>query len=100
MSKITINRVPGYSNKYRKFQLILDNNFIADIKEGEIKTIEVEPGRHTLKAKIDWCQSNELDLNVEEGESKNLKITGTNPFLVFYYVTFGRKKYLNLENIH
>jgi hypothetical protein len=97
MAEITINRISGYSNKLRKIKLVLDNQVIDEIKDGEIKTISVNPGKHLLIAKIDWCQSNEIELNIKEGENKKVSLKGTNPFLAIYYITFGRNKYLKLE---
>lgn len=97
MAQITISRIPGYSNKLRKIKLVLDNQVIDEINDGEIKTINVNPGKHILKAKIDWCQSNEIALNIKEGENKEVSLIGTNPFLALYYITFGRNKYLKLE---
>ncbi|WP_127844832.1 hypothetical protein [Psychroflexus aestuariivivens] len=97
MAQITINRISGYSNKLRKIKLVLDNQVKYKIKDGEDKTINVNPGKHILKAKIDWCQSNEIKLDIKEGENKNISLKGTNPFLALYYITFGRNKYLKLE---
>ena len=98
MAKITINRISGFSNVLRKIKIILDGQEIDEIKDGEIKSIEVSPGRHKLIAKIDWCQSNEIEFNIAEGEYRRFLLKGTNPFLGLYYITIGRKSYLKLES--
>lgn len=100
MAIISINRLSGYSNKFRKIKLVLDHQVIAELKDGEIKIINVSPGTHTIKAEIDWCQSNEIELTIREGETKELVLKGTNPFLALYYITFGRKNYLLLEALN
>ncbi len=100
MAIISINRLSGYSNKFRKIKLVLDHQVIAELKDGEIKIINVSPGPHTIKAEIDWCQSNEIELTIREGETKELVLKGTNPFLALYYITFGRKNYLILEPLN
>lgn len=100
MAIISINRLSGYSNKFRKIKLVLDHQVIAELKDGEIKIINVSPGPHTIKAEIDWCQSNEIELTIREGETKELVLKGTNPFLALYYITFGRKNYLLLEMLN
>ena len=76
----------------------MDNQEIDEIKDGEIKTINVSPGKHILIAKIDWCQSNALELNINEGENRKVSLKGTNPFSALYYITFGRNSYLKLES--
>ena len=98
MAQITVNRISGYSNKLRKIKLVLDNQEIDEIKDGEIRTIKVTPGKHKLIAKIDWCQSNEIELNIKDEENRQVTLKGTNPFLVLYYITFGRNSYLKLES--
>jgi hypothetical protein len=99
MTQITVNRISGYSNKLRKIKLILDNQEIEEIKDGEIKTIKVTPGKHKLIAKIDWCKSNEIELNIKEEENRQVILKGTNSFLALYYITFGRNSYLKLESM-
>ena len=97
MSQITVKRSSEYANKLRKIQLVLDDQVIDEIEDGEIKTIKVKPGKHILKAKIDWCQSNEIVFNINEGEDKEFFLKGTSPLLALYYITFGKDKYLQLE---
>lgn len=97
MSKIIINRAAGYSNKLRKIKLILNNEEIGKIEDDEIKTIDLEPGKYKIKAEIDWCQSNEIEFNIVEDEIRKFNLRGTNPFLILYYITFGRNKYLKLD---
>lgn len=97
MAQITVKRISAYSNKLRTIQLVLDDQVIEEIKDGETKIISVKPGKHIFKAKIDWCKSNEIEFNINEGEYKEFSLKGTSPLLVLYYITFGRNKYLKLE---
>ena len=78
-------------------ELILDNELVGKISHGETLSIDVNPGKHVLKAKIDWCRSNEIEFNVTEGENIKLSFRGSNPFLSIYYITFGMNSYLKLE---
>ncbi len=44
------------------------------IEDGEQKTYEVEYGNHIIQAKIDWCGSNKLNIDVDVDEIQiNLK---------------------------
>ena len=99
MTKIIINRVSEYSNKLRGIKILIDNKEIGKIKDGESKTISVEPGEHKLQAKLDWCYSNEITFNLNDGDIKRFNLNGTNPLLGLYYLTFARDKYLTLVEI-
>ncbi len=99
MGKIIINRSNEFSNYIRSVEIHLDDKKIGSIKNGESKTFEVAPGKHVLKAKIDWCTSNEIHLEIDLEETLRYNLTGTNPFFNLYYITFGRKRYLKLKQI-
>ncbi|MCC7454768.1 MAG: hypothetical protein IT222_11415 [Crocinitomix sp.] len=98
MAQIRIDRISGYSNKYRKIKLVLNEQVVGSINDGEIKIINVPAGKHKFKAKIDWCQSNELEFNLEEGAKIELILKGTNPFFAIYYIFFDTKNYLVLDH--
>ncbi|MBB1139345.1 hypothetical protein [Myroides sp. WP-1] len=97
MSKITIKRSAEFSNKARKIALYLGEEKIGTIKDGETKEFEIQPGQHTLTAKIDWCRSNHLPITIGQDEMLFFNLKGTSPFLAIYYITFGKNKYLKLE---
>jgi capsid portal protein len=99
MGKIIINRSHEFSNYLRAVEIHLDHKKIGEIKNGESKNFEVDAGKYVLKAKIDWCTSNEIHLEIGSGETLRYNLAGRNPFFGLYYVTFGRKKYLNLKQI-
>ncbi|MEN9441753.1 MAG: hypothetical protein RLZ33_1830 [Bacteroidota bacterium] len=98
MAQISINRLSGYSNKFRKIKLVLDHQEIAELKDGEIKILNVSPGTHTIKAEIDWCQSNEIELTIREGETKELVLKGTNPFFSIVLHNIWKKKLFTIRN--
>lgn len=99
MGKIIINRSTEYSNYLRSIEIHLGKKKIGEIRDGESKIFEVDPGKYVLKAKIDWCTSNEIPVEVNFGDTFRYNLTGRNPFLIFYYITFGRKSYIKLTPI-
>lgn len=96
MAKIIINRSSEYSNKMRSIGIYLGNDKIINIKDGESLEYEIKPGKYKLKAKIDWCSSNEIKFTIEENDTLRFNLNGTNPFLSLYYITFGKNDYLKL----
>ncbi|KAA0128105.1 hypothetical protein FY557_10325 [Chryseobacterium sp. SN22] len=99
MGKIIINRSSEYSNYLRSVEIHLGDKKIGSIKNGESKTFEVAPGKYVLNAKIDWCTSNEIYFEIGSDETLRYNLTGRNPLFNLYYITFGRKRYLNLKQI-
>jgi len=96
MPTIKIQRSSEYANRFRNMLLFLDGVEVAKIANGETIELEVEKGVHSLRAKIDWATSNEVQFEINE-QTLSFELTGTNPFLALYYITFGRDKYLNLK---
>ncbi|MCS3532721.1 hypothetical protein [Chryseobacterium sp. JUb7] len=100
MAKIIINRSSEFANYIRSIDIYLGNKKIGEIKNGESKEFDVKPGKHSLVAKIDWCSSNFIDLDIHsDQEIVRFNLNGRNPFFSLYYVTFGKNQYLKLESI-
>jgi len=97
MSEIIINRRSEFTNYFRKINIVLDGQPVAALKNGESTKIQVQAGSHKLKATIDWCQSNVVSFEINDGETKIWNLRGSSPFAVFYYITVGSKEYLKLE---
>lgn len=100
MAKIIINRSSEFSNKLRSIEIYLNEKKIGDIADGESKEFEVEEGEYRLRAKIDWCRSNFIDLKVNSDETLRFNLSGRNPFLALFYITFGKDQYLELIQIN
>jgi hypothetical protein len=57
----------------------------------------VEPGRHKVQLKIDWCGSPAVDVDVAEGAAQVLDCgPRATPFTAFFYVIFRAGRYLTL----
>jgi hypothetical protein len=132
MAIIKIQRTNDYINAVRNYRLFIDGQKIGTLSNGQRKEFEVSPGRHSLVAKIDWCSSPELVIQINENDSKTFIVGSLKywkwflplillictltlilphapysyyklflilPIFLFllYYLTFGRKKYLTLN---
>ena len=60
----------------RSFELYLNGIKIADIKDRQTLSFEIPEGKYQLMAKIDWCGSQPLNFEVEEGDVKRIEIKG------------------------
>jgi len=99
MPQIIINRSSEYSNALRKISILVNEQKMASISNEESVNLTIPTGEHKLKATIDWCSSNEIILNANEKDTFLFNLSGRNPLLALYYITFGRKEYLKLTPI-
>lgn len=76
MATIKIQRTNEYQNKMRAFKIFIDGQEAGTIANGETKDFETKAGKHTVTAKIDWCSSPDIAVDVKEHEIKNLEVGG------------------------
>ncbi|WP_261512867.1 hypothetical protein [Chryseobacterium paludis] len=100
MTKLIINRSSEFSNALRSIGIFLGDKKIGEIKDGESKEFEVMPGIYQLRAQIDWCRSNVINLEINLDEVLRYNLSGRNPFLSLFYVTLGKDHYLKLKSIN
>jgi hypothetical protein len=75
MSKIVISTVNEWNNKLRDYSIYVDGQKIGTVGNGDIKTFDIADGHHSIKAKIDWCGSRQIDFSIS-GEEKNISAFG------------------------
>ena len=100
MSKMIIKRVASnWQDKLRDYIVLVDGKKIANVSNGSEVEFEVEPGKHTVQLKIDWCYSPEFDVMVSANESVGFECgPNAKPYLVLLYITLWRNKYIWLRN--
>lgn len=104
MATIRIKRTNEYSNLFRDYKIFIDGQQVGTIATGETKDFSTTVGQHTVTAKIDWCSSPDVSIDVKEDQTVNLNVCGLKTpieFLVhIYYLMKGRNRYLTLEAVH
>ncbi|CAL65943.1 hypothetical protein [Christiangramia forsetii] len=76
MPKLIIKRNSEWANKMRLFDLYLNGRKFAEIKDKQLLSFEIPEGKYQLIAKIDWCGSQPLNIEIKEDEIKRIKIEG------------------------
>ena len=100
---IDIFRPKQYCDLVRDYKLFADDKEIAMIKRGTNQTISLPNDTKFIQAKIDWCSSPKVyidDLNSNKVIIRN-SFAGniiTALLLSLYYMTFGKNRYLSIEN--
>lgn len=100
--EITVSRPKQFADRIRAYKIKIDGNKISEIKAGESITISIPENSSIIQANVDWGLSNEMNVS-DLSQSDNLTIKNSFshklwiPFVAFYYITFARKKYLNIS---
>jgi hypothetical protein len=76
MATIRIHRTSEYINGMRNYRILIDNKQVGTIADGETKEFVTEAGQRTITAKIDWCSSPDILLDVKDGETIALRVGG------------------------
>jgi myo-inositol catabolism protein IolC len=100
MTTLTVERDKGWTDKLRKYQILLDGVEIGRLGEGAKLLHQVGEGRHVIEAAVDWCGSQPLSF---EANAQDLVVTvksalrGWRVFFSLFYIIFNRRGYLTLE---
>jgi hypothetical protein len=98
---LVLYRDSGFVDAYRKYAILIDGRQIGSVKNGETKTVSLEPGAHTLKLEIDWCSSNTISFDLTSNETARFRcgsnLRGLRAFLGPLCVFFAPSKYLYLR---
>src|SRR4051812_31358937 len=102
MGVVRIRRAVQVNDKLRSYRILMDGTCVGTIaSRGELQ-LELPAGRHNLLARIDWCSSNAVTLNVEENSWHELEvgspIRGWRLWVgaAFLYIAIWRSHYLYL----
>ncbi|WP_223070432.1 hypothetical protein [Paenibacillus caui] len=103
-SLLELKRLSQFVNKLRDFKIIINDSEVGIIKDGDIKEISLEPSEYEIYLKIDWCRSNKYRFTISENEKIKLEcgslLTGLRiviPFLIFFYISIGKNRYLYIK---
>lgn len=98
---IRISRQTTYFDSFRSYKIYIDEIYCGDIKDGEIKELDIENGEHSIQLKIDWCRSEKSNFIVNSNELLEFycgnSINGLKVLLIFIYITFLRNRYLFIQ---
>jgi hypothetical protein len=97
-TRIRVERNRFWMDRARSYRILIDGEERDRVKNGETVAVDVAPGPHVVRAKIDWAYSPELSVDVPPGGEAHLHCRPRGNLLtVMYYATIGRKRYLRLE---
>ena len=100
---IRVSRTTSYADRIRAYRIFVDGTEVARLNAGQSVDVSVSAGSHSVVAKVDWCSSRTLSLNIRDAETVHLEcesnLKGLRIFLAFIYALFLRDQYLTLERV-
>ncbi|QDT29993.1 hypothetical protein Enr10x_53520 [Gimesia panareensis] len=99
MSTLTVTRESGCADKMRKYSILVDGVSIGSIGEGETLHSEIDPQKHRVEARIDFCGSRTLEIDGSHDQSLTVRsgLPSWHGAHSLYKVFIDRKSYLELE---
>jgi hypothetical protein len=95
---LIVRRDKGWSDKFRKWKVVLDGNEVGRLREGEEIRVDVPDGAHEIQMKIDWTTSAKIPFECGSDEEVRFICRPTaKPWNVIRYVTTDRADYITLE---
>jgi hypothetical protein len=99
LSEIIVTREQAdWRDQSRSYSLVVDGSKVASIKPGETKRVSVEPGRHRIWMRLDYCRSPILEVDVDERSPARFICRPGGKFgLTMLYATVWRARYIDLR---
>jgi len=73
-STIELVRTSQFANAGRAYSICIDGAKVGSVRDGQTSEFPVSPGTHSAQARIDWCRSRPLEVEVAEGEKVSLEV--------------------------
>jgi hypothetical protein len=89
MATIKIKRADGYIGRKRDYQIFIDGQLAGTIGNKEVKEFPITAGQHTVTAKIDWCSSLDVSIDIDANETKSLTVRIFKYANVLGFMSFG-----------
>ncbi|MFO8050325.1 MAG: hypothetical protein R6V01_01340 [Thermoplasmatota archaeon] len=89
--------------RYGDIKVLIDNEEVGVLRNGDVKVFPVDAGTHKLKLKKMWIGSPVKEFEVKEFDEKKFNcgpaLSGAAliPFIMLFYVTFLSQKAIWLE---
>ena len=69
MSRITVRRALDTGGLLRRIAIEIDGQVVARLKRGAVQSVDVAPGRHVVRAHLDWQSSAPVEVHLAGTET-------------------------------
>jgi hypothetical protein len=100
LGTLVLRRPPtAWRDRVRGYRIQVDGVSRFTIRRGEERALELAPGPHRVRARIDWSGSPEIDVAIEAGSSTTCLVEPAGSFFSVYWRMFTRTRWLKLSTI-
>jgi hypothetical protein len=57
---------------FRAYHVIVDRDDVGEVRRGQLRFVDISPGRHEVHLAIDWARSPSVDVDIASGETVRL----------------------------
>ena len=98
---LRLTRSRAWADKLRAYRVLVDDEQIGEIRNGESKEFSVAPGEHTLTLKVDWCRSRIVPFTAPASGDVvfdcGTNIVGWKLLFATLYIIFKKNDYMMLK---
>lgn len=92
-ARITFYRGGGWMDRFRAYTLSVSGETVGTIKRNSRLSVEVEAKPHMVMARIDWCSSDYLFVDLQDGGEAHIEVS--NPHNPWKGASVTRKNPIN-----
>ena len=97
-ARLTFTRGRLYADRLRSYRILVDGRPVGRLDPRGRLDVTVPPGFHRIEARVDWCRSRPMDIDLRPGEAVGVEVTNTyGAILALWAITFGMFDYLTLR---
>jgi hypothetical protein len=86
-----------WRDRLRAYRIEVDGETCVDLRQGESRVLELPPGPHRVRARIDWTGSPEVEVEVVAGATLECRVEPAGPAIAVLWQIFGRDQYLRMS---
>lgn len=99
-AKVTFERPDQWMDRARAYRIEINGGVVGELRRDAPLTVDLMPGTYTMRARLDWCVSEPLEVRVRAGQAVRYEVR--NPWSVafaLYSITLGAQRYLTITPV-
>lgn len=96
---IVVRPVGNYRDSLRAYTVMIDGTSVGKIMAGGEIRVDLDAGRHTISAKVDWTGSKRIDFSLRAGATTTFEVRPAGSTFLSVFQAVGRDTYLTVESL-
>jgi hypothetical protein len=95
---LVVRRADRYADQLGQYRVIVDGRDIGRVANGQTTSFKVDPGKHTIQLRIQWCASQPLEFESTPGAAVVVECSAPDADVFALWRTlFRRKRYISVR---